>query len=220
MARNPFTPIFEDLPPRIPMFPLPGVAVMPNTQLPLNVFEPRYLKMVFDTLGTHRMIGMVQPEPDSAQEEVPRLYRTGTAGRIVSFSETKDGRLMLVLTGVCRFRIRAEIDSDTPYRVAEVDWTPFRGDYGEDEGSIPDRDALFSSLRSYCEQKDVEIAWDEAEQLADQALVDLLTVHLPLQVQEKQALIESVHLAERIELLQGLLDMTNAQAGAAFGVRH
>jgi Lon protease-like protein len=220
MARNPFTPEFADLPSRLPLFPLPGVAVMPDTQLPLNVFEPRYLQMVFDVLGGHRMIGMIQPLPDSETEERPRLYGTGTAGRISSFSETKDGRLMIVLTGVCRFRILREEDSGADYRIAEVDWTQFAGDYHADPGRIADRPGLFRSLRNYCSHNDVEIAWKDAEGLADQALVDLLTVHLPLQVPEKQALIESAALSDRIALLQGLLEMSNAENGRTTELRH
>ncbi len=220
MARNPFTPEFNALPRQLPLFPLPGVAVMPDTQLPLNVFEARYLHMVFDVLGSHRMIGIIQPLPDSADEDSPQLYRTGTAGRICSFSETKDGRLMLVLTGVCRFRIRQELDLGTDYRVAEVDWSPFSGDYAEDQGRIPDRATLFHSLRDYCAHNDVEIAWKDAEALDDRPLVDLLTVHLPLQVQEKQALIESPTLSDRIALLQGLLEMSNVESGAVPEMRH
>jgi len=225
MTQKPFTPDFADLPDQLPLFPLPGVAVMPDTQLPLNVFEPRYLRMVFDVLGSHRMIGMVQPLPTADEaspstEGRPEIYRTGTAGRISSFSETKDGRLMLILTGVCRFQIRQELDLDKDYRIAEVDWRPFSLDYGGDSGSIPDRVALFRSLRDYCSQNDVEIAWKDAEKLEDRPLIDLLTIHLPLQVQEKQALIESPALSDRIALLQGLLDMSNAESGGAAGFRH
>jgi Lon protease-like protein len=220
MNRHPFTPPFEDLPRQLPLFPLSGVVVMPGTQLPLNVFEPRYLQMVFDVLGSHRMLGMVQPLPRGESDASPELYRTGTAGRISSFSETNDGRLMVILTGICRFRIVGELRSGTDYRVAEVDWSAYATDYSEDHGRIPDRAALFRSLRDYCASNDVEIAWKDAESLDDRPLVDLLTVHLPLQVQEKQALIESPALTDRIALLQGLLEMSNAQGGASAGLRH
>lgn len=219
MKRNPFTPSFDQLPREIPIFPLSGVAVMPGTQLPLNIFEPRYLQMVFDVLGGHRMIGMIQPSAGEAQTDRPEVYRTGTGGRITSFSETNDGRLMIVLTGVCRFDITEEVDRDTSYRNVIADWARFHSDYAGEETRIPDRDRLFSSLRSYCDNRSVEIAWKEAEALTDRDLVDLLTVHLPLEVQDKQALIESVHLEQRIHILQGLLDMTNART-AATEVRH
>ncbi len=220
MKQNSFTPNFDALPRELPIFPLPGVAVMPGTQLPLNVFEPRYLKMVFDTLGGHRMIGMVQPQQGEDDNEPVSVYRTGTAGRISSFSETKDGRLMIVLTGVCRFDIIEEVEKDTAYRNVIVDWSRFHPDYGKDPGQIADRQRLLGALRLYCDQKDVQIAWKEAEELGDKDLVDLLTVHLPLQSQDKQALIESVHLQERIDLLQGLLEITNAQAGLSPDMRH
>jgi Lon protease-like protein len=220
MQHNPFTPEFPDLPVEIPIFPLPGTAVMPGTQLPLNVFEPRYLRMVFDALGSHRMIGMVQPEPRTEGEQVPEVYRTGTAGRITSFSETKDGRLMLVLTGICRFDIREEVVTDLPYRRVRVDWSRFATDYDPIPEPIPDRNALFRSLRAYCDLKQVEIAWQEAQDLEDQALIDLLTVHLPLDVPEKQALIECIGLRERTLMLQGLLEMTSAQSSAGPSVHH
>ena len=219
MTQKPFTPDFADLPDQLPLFPLPGVAVMPDTQLPLNVFEPRYLRMVFDVLGSHRMIGMVQPLPESAEDDPPPLYRTGTAGRITSFSETKDGRLMLVLTGVCRFDIREELSSDRLYRSVVPDWSRFARDYGEDVGGIDDRAGLFHSLRTYCDRESVEIAWKDAESLDDRALIDTLTVHLPLPIPEKQALIESIDLNDRAQLLQGFIDMTLGQDGDA-SVRH
>jgi len=224
MRRSPFTSRFSDLPAELPLFPLPGVAVMPGTQLPLNIFEPRYLQMVFDVLGGHRMIGMIQPKSASADAPVPALYRTGTAGRITSFSETRDGRLMIVLTGVCRFDVQRELPPDSPperlYRRVLVDWIRFATDYGESEETIPDRAALFRSLRTYCDRKSVDMSWQEVESLEDQALIDLLTVHLPLAVPDKQALIECIDLGERVDLLQGLLELSNVQAGDGPRVRH
>jgi len=220
MKQSPFTLQFDKLPREIPIFPLSGVAVMPGTQLPLNIFEPRYLQMVFDVLGGHRMIGMVQPTSTDDESGVPEVYRTGTAGRITSFSESKDGRLMILLTGVCRFDITEELSREVPYRNVIADWARFHADYGTDEGHIPDRRYLFTSLRTYCDKQSVEISWKEAEELGDKDLVDLLTVHLPLEIQDKQALIESVHLDERISLLQGLLEMTNALEGDASHIRH
>jgi len=209
-----------DLPASIPIFPLPGVAVMPGSMLPLNIFEPRYLAMVFDVLGSHRMIGMVQPVPDAEDEPTSEVFGTGSAGRITSFSETRDGRLMLVLTGVCRFDIREELSGPQPYRRVIPDWTRFESDYRSESGVIADRDNLFSALRTYCERASVEIAWKDAEALADQSLIDLLTVHLPLPVEEKQALIESVTLRERADLLQGFIDLTNARDASGRDIRH
>jgi Lon protease-like protein len=217
---SPFTPKFQELPQEIPLFPLPGVAAMPGTQVPLNIFEPRYLRMVLDVLGGHRMLGLVQPEPNTGAQQTPPVYRTGTAGRITSFSETRDGRLMIVLTGVCRFHIREELVTDRPYRSAVADWSAFAADFQEDTAAIPDRDALFRSLRAYCNRKQVEIAWKDAEDLEDRALIDLLTVHLPLEVAEKQALIECMGCSERATLLQGLLEMNLEPASGRRDMRH
>ncbi len=220
MKHTLFTPPFDELPREIPIFPLPGVVVMPGTRFPLNIFESRYLQMVFGALGGHRMIGMVQPTSTGNEVGVPEVYRTGTAGRITSFNETKDGRLMIVLTGVCRFDITEELSRNAPYRSVIADWARFHADLGIDEGHIPDRRHLFSSLRTYCDHQSVEISWEEAEELEDKDLVDLLTVHLPLEIQDKQALIESVRLDDRINLLQGLLDMTNARCVGTSDIHH
>jgi hypothetical protein len=224
MHRNPFTPRFSALPTELPLFPLPGVVVMPGTQLPLNIFEPRYLQMVLDVLGSHRMLGMIQPKPGQEDAPMPALYGTGSAGRITSFSETRDGRLMIVLSGVCRFDIHRELPLESPperpYRRALVDWIRFAEDYGMSEERIPDRDVLLGSLRTYCDHKSVDIAWQEIVSLKDQALIDLLIVHLPLAVADKQALIECIGLGERVELLQGLLELSNVQAGDGPPLRH
>lgn len=217
MRRDSFTTRFSELPTELPLFPLPGVAVMPGTQLPLHIFEPRYLQMVFDVLGSHRMFGMIQPQSNPEDDPTPTLYRTGTAGRITSFSEHRDGRLMIVLTGVCRFDLHQELPHGAPplrpYRRALVDWIRFAADYLVSEDKIFDRDALFRSLRTYCDHQSVELAWQDVESLEDQALINLLTMHLPLAVPEKQALIECVELSERGELLGGLLELSNARAG-------
>ena len=115
--QNLFTPSFETLPDVIPLFPLEGALVMPGTQLPLNIFEPRYLSMVNDVLGNHRIVGMVQPAADDA------VCATGCAARITSFNETEDGRFIILLTGLCRFDVLEEQDSVSGYRLFRVDWS-------------------------------------------------------------------------------------------------
>ncbi len=210
MPSNPFTPSFEELPAAFPIFPLAGAVVMPGADLPLNIFEPRYLNMVFDVLGNNRMFGMVQPETaEGAASDA--VYHTGCAGRITSFSETDDGRMLLVLTGVCRFDIRQEIDPLNGYRRVLADWSRFRIDYQESSKDLPEREQLLVLLRRYCEQNGLEVAWDELELMRGAELVNILICRLPLEVADKQALIESVTLPERTTLLRGLLEMALTQ---------
>ena len=133
MSANPFHPPFERLPATLPLFPLSGAVVMPGCQLPLNIFEPRYLNMVFDAMGSERLIGMMQVEPAGPVPQGSKLYAVGTAGRIVSLSETQDGRLLIVLSGVCRYRLSGEIPTTRGYRRATVDWEPYRIDYDADQ---------------------------------------------------------------------------------------
>ncbi|CAG0947976.1 partial Lon protease 2, partial [Anaerolineae bacterium] len=136
MSAHPFSLPFDQLPASLPIFPLPHAVAMPGCQLPLNIFEPRYLKMVFDALGDQRLIGMVQPELSAADAKTLALYKTGTAGRITFFNETSDGRLLVVLTGVCRFDIVEEIPTTRGYRRALVDWSRFRCDH--EAGTVSD----------------------------------------------------------------------------------
>ncbi len=219
MPRNPFTLLYEKLPSSLSIFPLAGAVVMPGTDLPLNIFEPRYLSMVFDNLGGHRMIGMVQPDVSNpaAKEAV---YRTGCAGRITSFSETEDGRVLLVLTGVCRFDIKKELSAVNGYRRVVPDWTRFRSDYKASEEPIQDREELLRLLRSYCDVKQLEVAWDELELLHGGDLVNLLTCRLPLEVADKQALLETITVAERAKLLNALLGLAITQGVNATGTHH
>ena len=206
MHVNPFTPAFDRLPEAFPIFPLAGAVVMPGADLPLNIFEPRYLNMVSDVLGSHRMFGMVQPET-SQTAETGAVHQTGCAGRITSFSETDDGHLLLVLTGVCRFDIKEEIGPVNGYRRIVPDWSRFRSDYEISPQDIPDRKQLLLLLRRYCEMNRIEVAWDELELMRGTDLVNILTRRLPLEVEDKQALIESVTVPERASLLRGLLEM-------------
>ncbi len=209
MPSNPFTAAFDQLPDVLPVFPLAGAVVMPGADLPLNVFEPRYLNMVFDVLGTQRMFGMVQPET-SPSAATHAICKTGCAGRVTSFSETDDGRLLLVLTGVCRFDISEEMSAVNGYRRVVPDWSRFRGDY-ENAQDIPEREQLLQLLRRYCAENRLEVAWDELELMRGADLVNILTCRLPLEPADKQALIESVVLTERTQLLRGLLEMALTQ---------
>lgn len=220
MTRTPFFPKFSDLPPALPLFPLAGAVVMPGVQLPLNIFEPRYLNMVADALASNHLIGMIQPTSETLMDDVPALHRVGCAGRITSYSETPDGRIILVLTGVCRFQVMREIEEHNGYRRAQVDWERFTVDYHGDEQRIPDRPGFLSSLKTYCQLHGVEIPWDDIEKLADQELTNLLCAHLPLSPEDKQALIETLPTPERAVLMRGLLDMASASSMRVAEHRH
>jgi Uncharacterized protein, similar to the N-terminal domain of Lon protease len=220
MTRTPFFPKFSDLPPTLPLFPLSGAVVMPGVQLPLNIFEPRYLNMVADALAANHLIGMIQPTSETLMDDVPEIHRVGCAGRITSYSETPDGRIVLVLTGVCRFQVRREIEARNGYRRAQVDWERFATDYHDTEERIPDRLGFLRSLRTYCQLKGVAIPWDDIEKLADQELTNLLCAHLPLSPEDKQALLETLPTAERAVLMRGLIDMASASSMRVAEHRH
>ena len=190
------------LPDTIPLFPLPGAVLLPRTRLPLHIFEPRYLQMLEDALKSgHRLIGMIQPVGDG-------LAAVGTAGRVTMFSEMDDGRLMISLRAISRFRLEEVIEGFTPYLRGRVDWTPFRADRAP---SVPpdqefDRPAFIERLRRYMAERELSTDWNAAEEADDELLVNSLSMLLPLGVEEKQALLEAADLPARREMLDGLLE--------------
>lgn len=190
-----------DLPDRIALFPLTGAVLMPRARIPLHVFEPRYLQMLDDTLKTdHRLIGLIQPDGDG-------LAAIGCAGRVVAFSETDDGRQMISLRAVSRFRLIDAKEGFTPYLVGDVDWSSFARDLkGAEEDAGMNRDALFPLLRRYMDAHDLSTDWDAAGDAEDEALINSLSMVLPFSPGDKQALLESPTLADRRELLQGLIE--------------
>jgi hypothetical protein len=209
--RNPFLQRLPDLPEALPIFPLNGAVVMPGVQLPLNIFEPRYLRMVQAALASDHLIGMVQPRAQADDDESPAIHRIGCAGRITSYSETNDGRIVLVLTGLCRFEVVEELAMRDGYRRVAPNWQPFALDLEESDAALEERDRFLGSLRTFCEKRSVEIPWDDLTKMADSDLVNLLCAHLPLESEDKQALLETVQLGERASLMRGLMDMS-AQA--------
>ena len=202
--RNPFTPNIEDLPSVIPLFPLSGAVVLPHGQLPLNIFEPRYLSMVFDALAGSRLVGMVQPL-HGEEGDCPDLHRTGCAGRIVSFSETRDGRILLVLSGVSRFDVKDELELYRGYRRAKVSWSRFIHDLDDEEIEI-DRDRLLSLAKTYLESRQLAIEWGSLDGLELPELVDTLASSLPFSSREKQGLVEALIIQDRCELLSALCE--------------
>lgn len=205
--RSPFLQRLPDLPDVLPMFPLSGAVVLPGVQLPLNIFEPRYIAMVQAALASDHLIGMVQPRGQGSDEQQD-IHRVGCAGRITSYSETNDGRIILVLTGLCRFKILDELSSQEGFRRVKPEWQAYSLDLEDDEASLAERDQFMGSLRAFCDQRSVEIPWDDISKMADADLVNLLCVHLPLDAEDKQALLETVPLRERATLMRGLMDMS------------
>jgi len=208
MPVNPFVCEFDGLPQTLPVFPLSGAVVMPGGELPLNIFEPRYLNMVADAMASHRMFGMVQPLPGRQPDPEP-LHRTGCAGRITSYRETSDGRILLVLSGVCRFDIQQELRTIRGYRLVVPDWSRFAADYGEpDTVDEADEITLVSVLREYLLQKELNADWEQLRRIRPAHLIDSLVSMLPLEDADKQLLLESVSLAERMRQFSAILAAT------------
>ncbi|GJL82542.1 MAG: ATP-dependent protease [marine bacterium B5-7] len=206
MTHNLFTPKFENLPDVIPVFPLPGAILMPGTQLPLNIFEPRYLRMLNDVLSNDRIIGIVQPDSRSRDDEV--VCNTGCAGRITSFNETDDGRFIVLLSGLCRFDLVAETTDGTDYRTFRVDWSRFQSDYDLEQsldGLSTSRDALLKWVREFGSTRNAEVDFDSLGKLNDLQVVNVLICGLGFEPPSVQGLIESVSLTDRADLLSGLL---------------
>lgn len=206
---------FEDLPVVLPIFPLTGALLLPHGRLPLNIFEPRYLNMTVDALGHGRMIGMVQPTDPEGGGAHPEVYPTGCAGRISSFAETDDNRLLITLTGVVRFRIASEIEGVRGYRRVAADYAPFREDLDEEqpEDGI-DRDRLLAGLRGYLRLHSLNVNWEVIEGAPTLALVTSVAMLCPFAPTEKQALLEAPNLPRRAEIMCTLMEMALFDKGA------
>ncbi len=206
---HPFHPRLADLPAEIAVFPLTGALLLPRGRLPLNIFEPRYLAMTMDALGKGRLFGMVQPDArGKADAEGPGLYRIGCLGRLSSFSETDDGRLLITLIGVTRFRITEELPlAPGGYRRVRADYADFVTDLLAAEPPPLDRPALLGALRPYFHARGIEANWDAVEQTPDALLVTMLAMVCPFDPPEKQALLEAGEGSERAEMLVALLRM-------------
>lgn len=201
-----------DLPQVIPVFPLSGVILLPRGQLPLNIFEPRYLNMVDDAMAGDRIIGLVQPVGGTPAH--PGLSPVGCAGRITSFAETSDGRYLITLTGVSRFRIAAELPSKAPYRQVRAAFEAYEADLSTPpEEPDFDRDGFLDALRVYMDHRALDIDWDTAGSAPMEALVNSLSMALPFEPAEKQALLEAPGLLPRAEALTALMRIDAADAG-------
>lgn len=205
-----FVTEYHDLPDDLPIFPLPRVLLLPRGDLPLNIFEERYLNMVDDVLKTHRLIGVIQPRADSHNDNADpaAIYSVGCAGRISAFQETEDGRYLVTLTGVCRFDVVKELPRCNGYRRVVPDWRAYKGDFIPEDSVDAGRDKLLPVLRTYLEQRDMICEkWDEIPAIRDEKLVTCLSMICPFDTVEKQALLEAPDLTARAATLYGLLEM-------------
>lgn len=194
-----------DLPAIIPIFPLPGVLLLPRARLPLHIFEPRYIAMLEDCMKTpSRLIGMVQTQGADGT----RLASVGCAGRLSSFSETEGGRYMITLTGVSRYRLGAEVEGFTPFRRFSVDWHDFAGDRagGDEDDPGLDRPAFLALLSRYFEARKLGVDWKNLSKAEPELLINALSMLLPLPPEDKQALLESPSLTDRRQTLTALIE--------------
>ncbi|MDA9421941.1 LON peptidase substrate-binding domain-containing protein [Bradyrhizobium sp. CCBAU 53380] len=204
-----------DLPEIIPVFPLPGALLLPRGQMPLNIFEPRYLSMVDDCFRDgHRLIGMIQPDVAHSPKnsDKPALFRVGCVGRITQLAESGDGRYILELTGVARFKVVEELDVLTAYRQCKVDFFAFVDDFtarmGEDE---VDREALLAVLADFLKANNLKVDWEGVESAPNEALVNALAMMSPYGPAEKQAMLEAPDLKTRAEILIAITEMDLAK---------
>ncbi len=218
MSLAAFRPDFETLPRVVPIFPLPGVLLLPGGRLPLNIFEPRYLAMVRDALAGERAIAMIQPREDAADVGAAAVYETGCLGRITAFSETDDDRYLITLTGLIRFDVARELPPMEGYRRVAADYARFRGDIVEESGEAPgaiDRTRFLETLGFYFEANGIESDWKAIEDTADAALVTSLAMLCPFAASEKQALLEAVSLSERASAMTAIMEMSVHEPGGA-----
>lgn len=196
-----------ELPPVIPVFPLAGALLLPRAELPLNIFEPRYLQMFNDAIAGNRLIGMIQPAGEE-QGDVPALAQIGCLGRITSFSEADDDRLLVTLSGVCRFETAGELSVATPYRQVEAAYHNFAGDLvAEARARSVDREALVRAFRQYLEANNMTANWEEVAQVSTESLVNTLSQLAPYPAAEKQALLEAPDLPARADMLIALTEL-------------
>lgn len=203
----------SDLPPTIPLFPLAGVIVFPRGTLPLNIFEPRYLNMVDDALAGERIIGMIQPAGETDNVRAPHLVEIGTAGRITSFSETDDGRYLITLTGLCRFRVERELPLGLPYRQAMANYDDFGEDLDPPGKARIDREKLRHALRRYVDSRGYQTDWSAVDDAPPEQLVNAVSTICPFDPASKQALLEARSLRERCQALIALLEWDSEGEG-------
>ncbi len=205
---DPFGLPFEGLPENLPIFPLPGAMLLPHGRMPLNIFEPRYLKMIMDSLKQSRLIGMVQPL-ELLSDPIPEktaLFHIGCAGRITAFAESDDGRFMITLQGVCRFEIEKELQEKGPYRRVKPDFNNFKEDLSFDNPNI-NREGLIPLLKDYLELKGVKVRIEDLVKTEDRFLIPTLGMINPFDFREKQAILETRNISDIANIIISLMEM-------------
>ncbi len=201
--KSPFTQDFEKLPNTLAVFPLNGAVVLPGSLMPLNIFEPRYLNMVRDAMKGEQLIGMIQVKDERSP---PSLQTVGCAARIIRYSETSDGRLEILLEGLCRFKVQEELSCLRGYRLAQADWSAYRSDFDEPEPASDQDTLLFSgTLKKYFKEHNIDVDWSSIEDLPQDTLVSNLVTQLALSSDDKQLLIEASNLSERVKAFTAIL---------------
>lgn len=199
------------LPPNLPIFPLGGAILLPGEALPLNIFEPRYLNMVDDAMGSEKLIGIVQTRSGGTPDR-PLIEAIGGAGRITRHAETGDGRYLIELEGLSRFEILAELDEKTPYRVAQVDWSLFAADRAAPDALLTaDRDRFTALLRGWFAQEGIKCDWGTVDAAPVIRIVDQIAMAAPFAAKEKQALLEAEDGRARFDLMTALLEKKLAE---------
>lgn len=226
MSASVFDPSFDQLPQTLPVFPLPGVLLLPRGRLPLNIFEPRYLAMTRDALAGDRLIGMVQPKPGPEGQRggdvgSAEIYPVGCAGRLTAFAETDDGRYLITLTGLCRFHVTQELPTIQGYRRVQVDWNGYEGDLEASEDCCGlKRENFETALAHYFRVYGIQADWATIKEAPDERLITSLAMICPFAPTEKQALLEAPTLADRARVMQTLIEMAVAERGSGDTARH
>ena len=197
----------DHLPNKIPVFPLSNFIIFPRTTVPLNIFEPRYIDMVDDAMKSNRIIGMVQPK--KFNQNVPILYNIGCAGKITSFNETNDGRYLIVLVGISRFKIIEELENDKLYRECLISFNDFHYDLEENKEEIKfsDLELIFKELKSLFIKEGYIINWKELEKQSLDQTINILAMASPFSLEEKQILLETINLNERKKKFEEILSI-------------
>tara|TARA_Y100000768_G_scaffold344222_1_gene290335 strand:+ start:526 stop:1170 length:645 start_codon:yes stop_codon:yes gene_type:complete len=197
--------VLHNLPKEIPVFPLSNFIIFPKTTVPLNIFEPRYIEMIDDAMKGNRTIGMIQPR--KSKQTIPTLYKVGCAGKIISFSETEDGRYLIVLSGISRFKIIEELETEKLYRKFKVDFEDFFYDLDEknEEIKFSDLELIFKNLKSLFIKQGYKIDWNELKKQSLDQTINTLAMASPFSLEEKQVLLETINLNERKKKLEQIL---------------
>ena len=210
----------KNLPHILPVFPLDGVVMFPNTYLPLNIFEPRYIKMIDHSMSQEsRLIGMIQPKKSSVQNRNVELHDVGCAGRIIKFEETEDSRYLITLKGVSRFKLLSDTTNKDRYREAKINWNEFSGDLSE-EGADDSFVSLKKGLKQFFKFKKMKVNMEIIESCNDYNFVDQITMICPLANEEKQLLLETISIARRNDLLKSILESYSEELNTTNKMKH